>query len=58
MSSFVREKGLSKVIVASCNPKVVEWLRPDWSYDTHSQLMQCYTEDDSRWPPRYPVLPS
>lgn len=40
----MKEKQLSKVIVASCHPKVVEWLRPDWSYNTDTGVMEYHDQ--------------
>ena len=34
VARFVRDKGLSRVVVASCHPKVVAWLQPDWAFNT------------------------
>lgn len=40
VSRFVKVKRLKRVIVASCHPKVVEWLQPDWSYNTDTGVME------------------
>ena len=34
ISKYIRKKGLSKIILATCHYDVVDWLEPDWIFDT------------------------
>lgn len=34
VSRFVRKKGLSNIVFASCHYDIIPWLQPDWVFDT------------------------
>lgn len=34
ISRYIRKNGLKKVVFASCHYDIIEWLQPDWVFDT------------------------
>lgn len=34
VSRYVRKQGLSKVVLVSCHRDIIQWLEPDWIFDT------------------------
>lgn len=40
VSKFIRRKGLSSVVFATCHRDIVEWLEPDWIIDTDKGELQ------------------
>jgi len=36
MSRFVRNSGIRRVVVASCHYDILDWLEPDWVFDTQT----------------------
>jgi ABC-type lipoprotein export system ATPase subunit/GNAT superfamily N-acetyltransferase len=39
MRRYVDKKGLKNIVMASCHYDIIEWLRPDWIYDTSTQVL-------------------
>lgn len=37
VSKYIRKKNLRKVVFASCHRDIIEWLEPDWVYDTDTK---------------------
>ena len=38
-SKYIKRKQLKNIVLASCHDDILEWLEPDWVYDTDSQQM-------------------
>ena len=39
VSSYIRQKGLKDIVFASCHYDIIEWLNPDWVYDTNAKQL-------------------
>lgn len=39
MRRYVDKKGLKNIVLASCHYDIIEWLRPDWIYDTSTKTL-------------------
>lgn len=39
ISRYVRERGLSRMVFATCHYDVIPWLSPDWVYDTATGVL-------------------
>ena len=39
VQKYIREKGLNNVVFASCHDDIIEYLRPDWIYNTDTLKM-------------------
>lgn len=39
VSSYIRQKGLKDIVFASCHYDIIEWLNPDWVYDTNTKQL-------------------
>lgn len=39
LSRYVKEKGLTNIVIASCHRDIAEWLEPDWVFDTDTGTM-------------------
>lgn len=39
VSSYIRRKGLKNIVFASCHYDIIEWLNPDWVYDTNTKQL-------------------
>lgn len=37
LSKYVRTKGLQKIVIASCHRDIIDWLEPDWVFDTDAK---------------------
>jgi len=38
-SKYIKRKQLKRVVLASCHQDILEWLEPDWVYDTDAQKL-------------------
>ena len=38
-SKYIKRKQLKNIVLASCHDDILEWLEPDWVYDTDTQQM-------------------
>jgi len=36
---YIQEKNLQKIVFASCHYDIVEWLQPNWVYDTTTEIL-------------------
>jgi len=39
LSKYVNKKGIKNLVLATCHYDIIEWLQPDWVYDTVSQTV-------------------
>lgn len=39
LSKYIKRKQLKNVLLASCHKDILEWLEPDWVYDTDAQKL-------------------
>jgi len=39
ISKYIRFNNLTNITLASCHYDIIEWLEPDWVYDTETQLL-------------------
>ena len=40
MARYVRKKGIKRVVLATCHDDILEWLEPDWTYNTDTCEMR------------------
>ena len=39
LSRYVKSKGLQSIVIASCHRDIIDWLEPDWVFDTDTGVM-------------------
>jgi ABC-type lipoprotein export system ATPase subunit len=37
LSKYIRKKGLKNIILASCHKDIIDWIEPDWVFDTDAK---------------------
>ena len=49
VAKYIRKQGLSHIIFASCHNDIIEWLEPDWVYNTDTKQLVVSRGLQRRW---------